>query len=76
MATIERKAWKPLYRLIRDGQITETEAYNLVLAVFWQPPQMYYEDEPQTVQPQPLQDVPQPVEVQGFLGKVKANKNE
>ena len=70
MATVERKAWKGLYRLISERQISETEAYNIALAVFWNPPQMTYYEEPQTVTTQPVQDVPQPVEVHGFLGRV------
>lgn len=34
--TVERKSWKPLYRMIAEGQITEKEAYDIACGIFFQ----------------------------------------
>ena len=34
--TVERKSWKPLYRMISEGQITEKEAYDIACGIFFQ----------------------------------------
>lgn len=73
--TLDRKSFKVLYRLIKESRITETEAYNMALSIFWMPsPMPYYADE-QTVSVQPMPDAPQPVEVGGFLARAM-NKEE
>lgn len=34
--TVERKSWKPLFRMISEGQITEKEAYDIACGIFFQ----------------------------------------
>lgn len=65
--TIERKAFKAIYKLIQSGSVTEKQAYDLCLAVFFMPPQII---------PQPM-ETPSETEnngdketvVKGFVGE-------
>lgn len=65
--TIERKAFKTVYRLVADGEITENEAYSLVEAIF--AVNMQYVPVPTPVMDEQEPQIDSTVEVKGFLGE-------
>lgn len=66
--TTERKAFRALFRMISDGQITEKEAFDLAEAVF--AISIQYVPVPSSVTEEPtinIEATPPSVEVKGFL---------
>lgn len=62
--TVERKSWKPLYRMISEGQITEKEAYDIACGIFFQNIQYVPIPTPIVDEEKPTET---PVEVRGFM---------
>lgn len=62
--TTDRKAFRHLYRLIKNGQISEKEAYELAYSIF----EVNFQYIPTYIQqPTEEQQTETPVEVKGFV---------
>lgn len=64
--TLEKKAFRTVYRLIQNGQIDEKEAYGLVEAIFAINYQYVPVPTPITTEEKEDKPVEVPVEVKGF----------
>lgn len=65
--TIERKAFKAIYKLIQSGNVTEKQAYDLCLAVFFMPPQII--PQPMEAQSETENNGDDETVVKGFVGE-------
>lgn len=63
---LERKAFRTVYRLIRDGQIDEKEAFNLTESIFNITYQYVPVPTPINTEEEESPEIQTPVEVQGF----------
>ena len=72
--SIERKAFKAIYNLIQSGCVSEKQAYDLCVAVFWQPPTFDITTEenntPTTEEQTPAQTI-----VKGFAGGLECGNS-
>lgn len=66
--TIDRKAFRAVYNLIKNGCASEKQAYDMCVAIFWQP---CYPEPENTVPDVP--DVPEQTVVKGFAGSENTN---
>ena len=65
--TIERKAFRALFQLIQSGCISEKQAYDLCVAVFWQPPTFNIQTEENATSSEEPTNTQQTI-VKGFAG--------
>lgn len=65
--SIDRKAFRALFQLIQSGCISEKQAYDLCVAVFWQPPTFNIQTEDNATSSEE-QNNPQQTVVKGFAG--------
>lgn len=66
--TIERKAFKAIYNLIQNGKVSEKQAYDLCVAVFFVPPTFNIQSD-ESPAPSEEQNKPAQTVVKGFVGE-------
>lgn len=65
--TTERRAFKPLFKMISDGNITEKEAYDIACGIF--SVTIQYVPAPYIPEENPAPEQSKEIEVKGFINK-------